>query len=158
MSPQFKVLYRDENKYLCIARKNFSKIFKELIGKPNVFSEQVDDDLFFDLPIKFDGEKTQFSLIGTQNSINGYLNIFEEFDIQYKLKSVKDHDEFEKTRDVGLTDRQREIISTAFDLGYYDTPKKIGSEKLAEIFEISQPTLLEHLRKSEKKIMKNFFE
>ncbi|KXA97417.1 hypothetical protein AKJ39_03325 [candidate division MSBL1 archaeon SCGC-AAA259J03] len=139
-------------------RKNFSKILKKLIGEPNLFSKQVDDDLFFDLPIKFEDEKAQFSLVGTQESIDGYLKLLENFDIQYKLKSVKNYEEFPGVRKADLTNRQREIISTAFDLGYYDTPRKIGSEKLAEIFEIAQPTLLEHLRKSEKKIMKHFFE
>lgn len=155
---KFEVLNKKENEYLCIVRKNFSKIFKEWIGTPNIFSEQVDDNLFFDPPIIFDSEKSQFSVVGTQESIDGYLNILEKFDIQYNLKSIKDHEEFEKTKNTNLTDRQEEIISTAYDLGYYDTPKKISSEKLADIFEISQPTLLEHLRKSEKKIMKHTFE
>ncbi|KXB06728.1 hypothetical protein AKJ54_01145 [candidate division MSBL1 archaeon SCGC-AAA382K21] len=155
---EFEVLNREGNKYFCVVRKSFSEIFKELIGDPDFFSKQVGDDLFLDLPVKFNGGGAQVSLVGTKESINGYLELLENLDIQYKLKSVKDYDEFEGVRDADLTNRQREIISTAFDLGYYDTPREISSEKLAKIFEISQPTLLEHLKKSEEKIMKHFFE
>lgn len=85
------------------------------------------------------------------------LDKFEEFQLQYKLKSVKDYNKFEGIKDTDLTDRQTEIVSTAFELGYYNNPRKIGSDKLAEIFEITQPTLLEHLRKAEKKIMRYVF-
>lgn len=78
--------------------------------------------------------------------------------MQCKLKSIRNHGEFDSLEDINLTDKQKEITSTAYSLGYYDRPKKISSEKLAEIFEISQQTPLEHLRKSEKKIIEHVFE
>jgi predicted DNA binding protein len=52
-----------------------------------------------------------------------------------------------------LTDKQREIMTTAYGYGYYDIPKGISSEQLSEKVKISKPTLLEHLRKAERRIL-----
>jgi predicted DNA binding protein len=52
-----------------------------------------------------------------------------------------------------LTDRQREMMTAAYRYGYYDIPKRISSEQLSEKVNISKPTLLEHLRKAERRIL-----
>jgi predicted DNA binding protein len=51
-----------------------------------------------------------------------------------------------------LTDKQREIMTAAYQYGYYDIPKRISSELLSEKMNITKPTLLEHLRKAERRI------
>jgi len=52
-----------------------------------------------------------------------------------------------------LTDKQREVMVAAYRYGYYDLPKRIGSERLAERVNKSKPTMLEHLRKAERRIL-----
>jgi predicted DNA binding protein len=41
----------------------------------------------------------------------------------------------------------------AFENGYYEYPKKISSKALSEKVNISKPTLLQHLRKAEKRML-----
>jgi predicted DNA binding protein len=53
-----------------------------------------------------------------------------------------------------LTDKQREVMVAAFQNGYYDYPKKISSERLCRKVSISKPTLLQHMRKAEGRILK----
>jgi PAS domain S-box-containing protein len=53
----------------------------------------------------------------------------------------------------GLTDRQREALETAYHSGYYDWPREVDSETVAESMGITKPTFLEHLRRAEAEIV-----
>lgn len=57
-----------------------------------------------------------------------------------------------------LTDRQREIVKVAYDEGYYDQPKGINGQELAELFGISHSTVHEHLRSAERRLMERSIE
>ncbi|HEX9907009.1 MAG TPA: helix-turn-helix domain-containing protein [Thermoplasmata archaeon] len=52
-----------------------------------------------------------------------------------------------------LTVKQRETMTAAYRYGYYDIPKRITSDQLSGKVRISKPTLLEHLRKAERRIL-----
>lgn len=59
---------------------------------------------------------------------------------------------------VRLTDRQHEVIEEALESGYFEWPRNITSEELAEQLDISRATLLEHLRKAESKLLTDALE
>ncbi|WP_425504266.1 helix-turn-helix domain-containing protein [Saliphagus infecundisoli] len=48
-----------------------------------------------------------------------------------------------------LTERQREVLKTAVDLGYYQEPRKTTHDEIAMATELSETTVGEHLRKIE---------
>jgi hypothetical protein len=53
-----------------------------------------------------------------------------------------------------LTMKQVEAIAEALELGYYQVPKKISTEKLAEKSGVPRTTFEEHLRKAESKVLR----
>lgn len=57
----------------------------------------------------------------------------------------------------GLSDKQVEIIVTAYQLGYFDQPARISADDLAKRLGISRSTLTEHLRKAETRLIGNVF-
>jgi predicted DNA binding protein len=57
-----------------------------------------------------------------------------------------------------LSTNQEKIIRLAVDLGYYNWPKNISIQKLAKILKLSKPTVAEHLRKAEIKIITKEFD
>ncbi|SFG06103.1 hypothetical protein SAMN04488063_1300 [Halopelagius inordinatus] len=60
----------------------------------------------------------------------------------------------ERERRLGtLTSTQKEVFELARDRGYYQWPRGISTRDLAEEFDISKTTLLEHLRKAEAKLL-----
>ncbi len=52
-----------------------------------------------------------------------------------------------------FTAKQIQVLTKAYNKGYYELPRKIFLETLAEDLEIHRRTYEEHLRKAEKKIM-----
>ncbi|KAA9399244.1 helix-turn-helix domain-containing protein [Haloarcula sp. CBA1130] len=56
-----------------------------------------------------------------------------------------------------LTDRQREVLSTAHEAGYYNWPRGATAADLAALLDISEPTLHKHLRAAEQKLVATMF-
>ncbi|WP_338728423.1 helix-turn-helix domain-containing protein [Haladaptatus sp. DJG-WS-42] len=52
-----------------------------------------------------------------------------------------------------LSTRQEEVIRAAIEQGYFDWPRRIDAKTLAAQLDITHTTLLEHLRKAEKKLL-----
>lgn len=57
-----------------------------------------------------------------------------------------------------LTDRQAEVLQTAYENGYYAWPREITGEELAEMMGIAPPTLHQHLRGIEETLVTMVFE
>jgi PAS domain S-box-containing protein len=52
-----------------------------------------------------------------------------------------------------LTDRQYEILNAAYHGGYYETPRQVTGEDLAESFDISSPAIYNHLQSAHRKLL-----
>lgn len=51
-----------------------------------------------------------------------------------------------------LTDRQREVLVTAYETGYFQSPRETTGKELAELLGISQPTVTHHLREAQRRL------
>ncbi len=52
-----------------------------------------------------------------------------------------------------LTEKQRKALLLAYALGYYDVPRKISSYDLARRLKVNNSTLVEHLRKAQRRLL-----
>jgi PAS domain S-box-containing protein len=57
-----------------------------------------------------------------------------------------------------LTDRQLEALRTAYHAGYFAWPREASGEDVAEMLDISAPTLSQHLRGAERMVFTSLFE
>ena len=71
-----------------------------------------------------------------------------EFEISYKAKPSGKSE---------ITFREEEVLRFAFEKGYFDFPKKIKLEEVAEHFGIAPSTLSEILRRALKKVLEKYF-
>ena len=59
--------------------------------------------------------------------------------------------ELQAALEARLTERQREVVETAFAAGYFEWPRERSGQEIAELLEITQPTFNKHLRLAERK-------
>lgn len=57
-----------------------------------------------------------------------------------------------------FTDRQREVVETAVELGYYDIPRSTSQEDIAAELDCAPSTIAEHLRKAEARLIRSQFD
>lgn len=77
-----------------------------------------------------------------------------------RQRDVDDHSllDVEDPTEMGLTDRQHEVLLTAYHAGFFAWPRESTGEEIAELLDISQPTYHEHLRTGERKLLELLFE
>jgi len=58
----------------------------------------------------------------------------------------------------GLTDRQLEVLRTAYFAGFFEWPRESTGEDVAEMLGVTQPTVNRHLRLSQRHLLEQLFE
>lgn len=65
--------------------------------------------------------------------------------------------EFQDSLAASLTDKQRAALRATYFSGYFDWPRGSTAEEVADSMGVSSPTLHNHLRKAERKLLAAFF-
>ena len=90
-------------------------------------------------------------LLGNKASVKKLLDQLEKQGVKFVLKKI----ERAKTPNL-LTKRQEEVLLLAYELGYFDQPRRINLHSLASLLKLSPPTLSELLRKAQKKVIAEY--
>jgi len=108
---------------------------------------------YFSLPLQIQGERMKASFTGTSQQIKHILGTISKLGLAYRVISVADA-RFSPTSPLGiLTEKQRKVLTTAFNLGYYDIPKKTSNNEIAKKLNIKEPTCVRHRVKAEKRLL-----
>ena len=94
------------------------------------------------------------SVTGNEENLKKIHELFKKVGTVNKISFVKSLYN-EQTILSCLTDRQKEILIAAKKNGYYNYPRKINSQQLSEKIGLSKPTVVQHLRKAEERIIYN---
>ena len=73
-------------------------------------------------------------------------------------RPVETRQDFKAALSDRFTDRQETAIRTAFLGGFFDWPREVDGNELAEAMDISRPTYHQHLRTAERKVLEELFE
>ncbi|AEH35903.1 PAS domain S-box protein [Halopiger xanaduensis] len=57
-----------------------------------------------------------------------------------------------------LTERQLEVLRTAYFAGFFEWPRESTGEEVAELLEVTQPTVNRHLRLAQQRLLSQLFE
>lgn len=70
-----------------------------------------------------------------------------------RLTPLLSAEAFQRALRTNLTDRQREVLSAAYEAGYYDRPRRKTGEELAGELDISPSTFAQHVRAAERNLL-----
>jgi predicted DNA binding protein len=96
-----------------------------------------------------DGEAT-LELTAPHDRLSALGEAFEEFGLCYTVECISGAVDPEAL----LTDRQRRVLRTAVDRGYYDTPRECTLTELATELDVAKSTLSEVLHRAEGRVLK----
>jgi predicted DNA binding protein len=109
-------------------------------------------------PLEISEGKIRFSFLGSELQVQDFMKKIDALGIRYRVVLLADAN-FSPTSPLNrLTEKQRETLIAAYKLGYYDIPRKITSEQLAKKLGLVDSTVVEHLRKAEKRLMAQILE
>lgn len=111
--------------------------------------------LLIDFPISYDNHGVTVRIVGEPAMMQRAFNdlpepVRDELIIEQLTEYVPDVPDLR----ADLTTRQREVLETAVEIGYYDDPRRATVADIATELGISQATVSEHLRKLEARVFR----
>ncbi|MFB6137128.1 MAG: helix-turn-helix domain-containing protein [Halobacteriaceae archaeon] len=86
---------------------------------------------------------------------------YEDVDLVSKRnteRSFQSTEGFRAALEEKLTERQQAVVETAFSAGYFEWPRESTAEEVAEALALAPPTLHEHLRGAQRKLVEIYLE
>jgi predicted DNA binding protein len=139
------VLKSVDSKHTCLIR------YTEPEETKGQFQES-DLGLVHTIPTIISPEKFIISMMGEQENLSNFVEMSKNIGTIRKMSFRRAAYHKADILNV-LTGKQREVMVAAFKNGYYEYPKKISSKALSQKVNISKPTLLQHMRKAEGRIL-----
>ena len=143
----FNVLQKNGDRYICLIKVKYFKSLSSFAKKFNI-------DIIWDTPSIFTKDKLIVSVTGNEENLKKIHELFKKVGTINKISFVKSIYN-EQTILSCLTEKQREVLIAAKKNGYYSYPRKINSQELSKKIGISKPTVVQHLRKAEVRLVSN---
>lgn len=149
----------------CLADRGDASQFKVAVTDPPLPSLLVEQDAVI-RTLTIEGETTTAVVdLPSTASVRAFV---EGVQAQYPatdLRRRRTHDRpidaahaFTTTVDDRLTDRQQDILRTAYMSGFFQSPRERTGKEIAALLDISQPTFAQHLRAGQHNLLELLFD
>ncbi len=99
-------------------------------------------------------DRAILTFLADEEAERAILSLLRDLRIRFVLKSRRRVRRGTPEAGDGLTARQREILSLAWNLGYFDIPARVGLDKLASLTGMSRNTVSQHLRRGLRRVLR----
>jgi DNA-binding CsgD family transcriptional regulator len=96
--------------------------------------------------------QTTMSLVGPQEAIRDMVREYVDAGVNPTLQSLGEYDGSDRPL-AELTDRQREVMETAYEEGFYEVPRAASTEDIAAKLDVDPSTVAEHLQRAERNLL-----
>jgi hypothetical protein len=102
--------------------------------------------------------KIKMTYLGSAKQIQDILATIRQNEIRYKILSLTDAKFSLNSPLNSLTEKQRKVLITAYNLGYYSFPRRISTEQLAKKLNLHKSALQVHRRKAELRLIEKILQ
>lgn len=138
------------NRYTVLISQKFPAVLKGLI-------KRYYDTIFLVPPIRISRESMKFNFLVLENESKKFLALLDELNVSYSVKKTSElfseriptKSYYAKSKN--LTSRQAKVLKIAYDLGYFDIPRKLSMKQFSSELEISPASTHRILKRIERK-------
>lgn len=98
------------------------------------------------------GDGVTMSYVGPQDAIRDAVGEYQTAGVSPDLHQLGTYEGNTGPLDA-LTDRQLEVLRTAFEMGYYEVPRTISTDDVASELGLDSSTVAEHLQRAERNLL-----
>jgi len=100
-------------------------------------------------------ERATLTFLADEAAEKRILVLLQSLDVPYELKSRRRVHGGTGAAEEELTARQRELLSLAWNLGYFAVPSRTGLDTIARLTGLSRNTVSQHLRRGVRNLLQN---
>jgi HTH DNA binding domain len=104
-------------------------------------------------PEFLDINRMKAEVIGKEEEISKFLQHARKWGTLYKILGLTSLETKSESLLSRLTSKQKNALLSAYALGYYDIPRRISSDDVSRHLKVDKSTVVEHLRRAEKKLI-----
>lgn len=105
-----------------------------------------------EMPFEISDGEVDWEVTTTRTRLSTLADELDRSEVGYMVEHIRDETSFEDV----LTDRQQEVLESAIDAGYYDSPRQCTQEALADQLGMAKSTCSEILHRAEERVVKQF--
>lgn len=110
-------------------------------------------EMKFVLPLIVENGTYTCKLIGSTEELHDIITAVTEQGWKTDILTVRDYNPDISGVFNVLTSKQKEILIKSYELGYFDYPRRVNAEQVAEKMGMHKTTLIEHIHKAEKRLI-----
>lgn len=145
--------------------ENRARIVVTYASESSIVPEMANSNFMPIEPVHITGGQEYWTVIVRASALADAIEKMKD-DYDVRIKSITEVDPSESIAFADVIDRihddlsprQRELMFEARNAGYYNWPRDVAANDIAEQNEISASTFLEHIRRGEQKILRLVFE
>lgn len=121
-------------------------------SEPPVLAAGCSSEVICEAEIIPDRDLTRSVIVAPEHVIKQINEGLVNANISCELIRIREYQPEDELPD-SLTTRQRELITLAYDRGYYEVPRSVDLNDLATLSDLDKSTVSEHLRRAEQSIL-----
>jgi len=108
---------------------------------------------YLSTPFEIGDGRVKVTFLGSPRQVKSVLQLFEREVSEFRVLSLGDA-KFSLDSPLGrLTEKQTRALVTAYNLGYYEIPRRTNSDELARLLKISNASFVMERRRAERRLL-----